>query len=113
MVEWSRHEYMTPVTSEATCKNCGSHCNLCDKFDKNENERERDPCHGCGKRQMIFKGPNTDNNFCKWLISDQHKNVTAIAHNSRAYDAYFIYDYLMRIASFQNPLFLVGPRSCL
>ena len=23
-----------PVTSEAMCKNCGSHCNLCDKFEK-------------------------------------------------------------------------------
>ena len=34
--------------------------------------------------------------FCKWLISNQHTDVTVTAHNSRAYDAYFIYDYPMR-----------------
>ena len=85
-----------PVTAQSTCKNCGSRCQLCDKFNKKENEWERNPCPCCGKRQMIFSGSNTGNEFCKWLISEQHRNVTAIVHNSRAYDAYFIYDYLMR-----------------
>ena len=98
------------ITHEATCKNCGSHCNLCDKFDKKENEWERDPCNGCGKRQVIFRGPNTGDDFCKWLISDQHKNVKAIAHNSRAYDAYFIYDYLMRNSIIPEPSIFSGSK---
>ena len=61
-----------PTTSEATCNNCGSRCQLCDKFDKKENEWERNRCPGCGKRQLIFKDPQTQIEFCKWLISEQH-----------------------------------------
>ena len=30
-----------PVTGESTCKNCGSRCHLCDKFNKKEKELER------------------------------------------------------------------------
>ena len=33
--------------------------------------------------------------FCVWLFSKQHANITVIAHNARAYDAYFIYNYLL------------------
>ena len=59
-----------PVTAQSTCKNCGSHCQLCDKFNKKENEWERNLCPGCGKRQMIFSGSSTGNEFSKWLISE-------------------------------------------
>ena len=45
---------------------------------------------------MIFKGTETKEKFCKWLINEQHKDCTVIAHNARAYDAYFIHDYLMK-----------------
>ena len=69
------------------CFICGSRCNLCDKYDNKEKEWERNPCEGCGYRQVIFSGPDTSEKFCKWLISEQHKNVTAIAHNARACDA--------------------------
>ena len=54
-----------PVTAEATCKNCGSRCIICDKFNEQEKEFERYPCEGCGKRQVIFKGSNTQQDFCK------------------------------------------------
>ena len=37
-----------PVTAQSTCKKWGSHCQLCDKFNKKENEWERNPCPGCG-----------------------------------------------------------------
>ena len=33
--------------------------------------------------------------MCTWLFSEQHANVTVIAHNARAYNAYFIYNYLL------------------
>ena len=29
------------------------------------------------------------------MFSEQHANVTVIAHNARAYDAYFMYNYLL------------------
>ena len=53
------------------------------------------PCTGCGNREVIFHGQNTVREFCSWLFSKQHANVTVIAHNARAYDAYFIYNYLL------------------
>ena len=99
-----------PVTSDATCSNCGSRCPKCDQFDEKEQEWERYPCKGCGKRQVIFSGKETCYNFCKWLISEQHKNVIAIAHNARGYDAYFIYDYLMQNGIIPEPSIFSGSK---
>ena len=99
-----------PVTSTATCKNCGSGCMLCDKFNEKEKEWERDPCKGCGKRQVIFSGPDTKTTFCKWVISNQHKNFTAIAHNARGYDSYFIYDYLIANSHTPDPVIFNGSK---
>ena len=94
-----------PVTSEATCSNCGSRCVQCDIYNKKEKDWERELCEGCGKREIIFSGCSTADEFCIWLISQQHKNVTAIAHNARAYDAYFLYEYLMKNNHIPNPIF--------
>ena len=96
----------SPVTSESTCNNCGSRCMICDKFNKDENEFERYPCVG----QMIFKGPNTQEEFCKWLISTQHKDFTVIAHNARGYDSYFIYDYLFANSHTPDPVIFSGSK---
>ena len=35
----------------------------------------------------------TNDEFCKWLISPQHKNYIAIAHNAKGYDSQFILKY--------------------
>ena len=45
--------------------------------------------------KLYFMGQNTVREFCAWLFSKQHANVTVIAHNARAYNAYFIYNYLL------------------
>ena len=100
----------SPVTSESTCNNCGSRCMICDKFNEDENEFERYPCVGCGKRQMMFKGPNTQEECCKWLISTQHKDFTVIAHNARGYDSYFIYDYLIANSHTPDPVIFSGSK---
>ena len=100
----------TPVTDTATCKNCGSRCMICEGFNKQENDFENDPCQGCGKRQVIFSGPNTKNDFCKWLISKQHRNFTVIAHNARGYDSYFIYDYLFNNTHTPDPIIFSGTK---
>ena len=99
-----------PVTKTATCKNCGSRCILCDSYNEKEKDWEREPCRGCGKRQVIFKGPDTKNLFCKWLVHKQHKNVTAIAHNARGYDSYFIYDYLIANSHTPDPVIFNGSK---
>ena len=99
-----------PITEKSVCHECGSRCNICDKYDNKEKEWERNPCIGCGKRQVIFKGSNTKREFCQWLISEQHKYVTAIAHNARAYDAYFIYDYLMENSIIPEPTIFSGSK---
>ena len=99
-----------PVTDDATCVECGSRCNYCKKYNSKEKEYEREPCNGCAKRQRIFSGENTLQEFCKWLIDEQHKNFTCIAHNSRAYDAYFIYDYLMRNSIVPEPAIFNGSK---
>lgn len=31
--------------------------------------------------------------FCEWLVSENHRGYTAIAHNAKGYDAYFILKY--------------------
>ncbi|XP_072400453.1 uncharacterized protein [Diabrotica undecimpunctata] len=31
--------------------------------------------------------------FCKWLISEKHRGYTAVAHNGKSYDSYFILKY--------------------
>ena len=99
-----------PVTAKATCKNCGSRCMLCKKFNEKEKDWERDPCQGCGKRQTIFRGPDTKNLFCKWLIAKEHRNVTCIAHNARGYDSYFIYDYLIANSHTPDPVIFSGSK---
>ena len=43
------------------------------------------------------------------MISDQHKNLTAIAHNARAY-AYFIYEYLMKNSIVPQPTIFNGSK---
>ena len=83
---------------------------ICAKFNKEENEYERYPCQGCGKRQMIFSGPNTQEEFSKWLISEQHKNVTVIAHNARGYDAYFLYNELLKHSNVPDPIIFSGTK---
>ena len=47
------------VTAAATCINQASRCMLCDKFNEKEKDWEKDPCKGCGKRQVIFRRPET------------------------------------------------------
>ena len=99
-----------PVTADAKCNNCGSRCEMCDSYNKKLKEWEKYPCRGCGKRQVIFSGPKTQNDFGKWLVSERHRDVTAIAHNGRAYDAYFIYNYLISNGVMPEPVIFSGSK---
>ena len=84
-----RNEILTP---EAKCRNCGDLCSDCQKTKKSE---VRCLNRGCGKRRVIFSGLDTAYNFCSWLLTPAHKNLTCIAHNGKAYDFSFVLNYLV------------------
>ena len=41
-------------------------------------------------REMVFEGEDTLSNFCAWVLGDDNKGVTCIAHNFGGYDGQFI-----------------------
>ena len=46
-------------------------------------------------REVVFQGENTLSEFCNWLFSNQHKGITAIAHNFKGYDGQFILNHVV------------------
>jgi len=90
----------THVTPHSRCIRCGHRCSQCDS-------RKNDafvslPCPiTCGYREMVFRGQDTAHHFCEWLFHPQHANCIVVAHNAKAYDAYFLYSYLVN--SGMNP----------
>lgn len=92
------------------CNNCGSRCSMCSTYNKRERTYERELCKTCGDRQVTFNGEGTHEKFCKWLIQEQHSNSTVIAHNAKAYDAYFIYEYCMKNGITPDPVIFSGSK---
>ena len=82
-------------TEDAMCSECGHRCEKCFRFGKNgqlipvcENGR-------CGRRQTMFFGSDANDKFCKWLLSKRHKSYICLAHNSKAFDSYFLLNYML------------------
>lgn len=98
------------IDPESRCDECGSRCSICCVTSGKEKEYERKPCLGCGKREIVFKGERTNENFCKWLINKQHKNTTVIAHNAKAYDTYFIYEHCLANGINPEPIIFSGSK---
>ena len=46
-----------------------------------------------GRREEIFEGASTVDDFCRWLFSYRHYGYTCIAHNLKGYDGHFILPY--------------------
>ena len=46
------------------------------------------------KEVAVFQGQDTVKEFCRWLLTPQHKGCTLIAHNFKGYDSYFIIKFL-------------------
>ena len=81
---------------ESKCVNCGTRCSKCNKFDKESKSYQSDPCFdSCGFREIIFGGDKTKQNLGKWLFHERHKHFTALAHNMKGYDGYFLLEYLI------------------
>ncbi len=83
------------VSAESQCAGCGRRCFHCSAWDKRNKQFKRPPCDSCGHRQVVFKGKDTVSLFCEWLLSAQNRDSTVIAHNSKAYDCYFIFKYMV------------------
>ena len=94
---WSMHE--------STYSTCGHHCVLCKKWNDDGTHFNHPPCTQCGQREVVFRGEKTVERFCSWLFSHQHKDIIAIAHNACAYDAYFLYNYLLQQSIIPNIIF--------
>ena len=67
---------------EATQEHGIHHPNLCVVHDE---ERE----------VALFQGKDTVKNFCKWLLTPEHKGCIVVAHNFQGYDGYFITRFLI------------------
>ena len=65
---------------------------------KKENEFSRNPCPDtCGFRNVIFQGVHTETEFCEWLFTDAHKDVTVMAHNAKGFDSHFLLHFLLKL----------------
>ena len=95
----------TGKTQYSKCFTCGHHCNVCSQWNNKTNQFEKEPCEKCGQREMIFRGKNMVKDFCQWLFSSQYKNIIAIAHNARSYNAYFLYKYIINQSMIPNIIF--------
>ena len=84
------------VASNSKCEFCGSRCVRCSKFNLKDKRFEKPPCREtCGYREVMFKGEHTKRDFGTWRFSWVHKDFTAIAHNAKGFDNYFILEYLI------------------
>ncbi|XP_041479156.1 uncharacterized protein LOC121426824 isoform X1 [Lytechinus variegatus] len=71
--------------------------NLCVAFRVCEDcyKEKKELCKHCKTREHVFKGEDTLDDFCQWLLGSgrEHKGAIAIAHNNRSYDSQFIQEY--------------------
>ncbi|KAJ8321125.1 hypothetical protein KUTeg_001320 [Tegillarca granosa] len=76
------------LSPDSKCNDCGSRCQKCKKYLKDEKCYEFPPCEKtCGFREMVFKGEHAVTEFGQWLFEKTHKDFTVLAHNMRSFDA--------------------------
>ena len=79
--EESGYNHLLFFDFEATQEHGIHHPNLCVVYDEE-------------KEVALFQGPDTVEEFCRWLLTPQHKGCIVIAHNFQGYDSYFIIKHL-------------------
>ncbi|XP_072384507.1 uncharacterized protein [Diabrotica undecimpunctata] len=100
-----RKHYKTTVTCKYPCQCNGlsnipiNRCTYTEKYLFFDYEAMQDTdihipnlviAHDFNGNKFVFKD---NDEFCKWLISEKHRGYTAIAHNGKSYDSYFILKY--------------------
>ena len=87
------------------CQDTGQHtpilcvaervCQVCIKSGEAEKPfNVHSKCPNCGVQQHVFYGEDCIKRFCKWLITEEHKNCRVLCHNYRGYDSYFILNHI-------------------
>ena len=61
-----------------------------------------------GLREFIFEGIDTLPQFCNWILGDENKGVTCIAHNFGGYDGQFILHYILEYGTVKPGLIMNG-----
>ena len=90
------------MDGDSKCYTCGYRCSMCNEFDEKNHDYANMPCERCErsgkayKRQVVFEGSNTAQEFCEWLFAMDHKGYTVISHNGGAYDNIWLVDFLIR-----------------
>ena len=79
--EESSYNHLLFFDFECTQEHGIHHPNLCVVYDEE-------------KEVAVFQGQDTVKEFCRWLLTPQHKGCTMIAHNFKGYDSYFIIKFL-------------------
>ena len=88
-----------PCTPDSKCHSCGTRCQLCNRKDPKSGDYSGQPCDGCAKREVIFSGPDTQKLLGEWLFNKERSQFTAVAHNGKSYDNYFLLSYLIQNGS--------------
>ena len=69
-------------------------------------------CPGCstlpGGREVIFEGTDTLSRFCAWILGDDNKGVTCIAHNFGGYDGQFILRHILENGTMKPDVIMNG-----
>ena len=69
-------------------------------------------CQTCstqtGLREFIFEGIDTLPQFCNWILGDENKGVTCIAHNFGGYDCQFILHYILEYGTVKPEVIMNG-----
>jgi hypothetical protein len=96
----------------AICRLCGDICADCFILRKAHNFDKMTECkrENCGAREVIFRGFNTLDSFCEWLISPVHKDTTVLAHNSKAFDSCFILNFCVNNARIKPDVVFAGSK---
>ena len=61
-----------------------------------------------GLREFIFEGIDTLPQFSNWILGDENKGVTCIAHNFRGYDGQFILLYILEYGTVKPEVIMNG-----
>jgi hypothetical protein len=49
-----------------------------------------------GKNEVVFRGNDSPDMFCQWLLSEENYGANVLCHNFKGYDCYWILQYLCK-----------------
>lgn len=98
------------IDESSTCDYCVPHCSKGCSQGTQSVEHICEAPQFCGRRELVFKGDNCADDFCKWLFTPVNKGKTVIGHNASGFDLVFILNFLLRSANIKPSLIYRGSR---